>query len=276
MGAISAGRRPSAVPAAASRWERRAQASCSSRRIPFSLAMRSAASPMVSPVEGSAMAGATGSRSRGRTRRNGEILEARLFARAASTKALARRREARMGTWESDSAPPATTTSACPDSMSRQASVMAWLAEVHARDTVYAGTSFGRVPSPTSRARLGACTSCTTVPSTRWPTVSGRTSLRASASRTAALPSSRAVSPARPVPDLWKGVRQPARMAVFMGRSCRARVGWRSQGARRRGPGLDARPFHRAGWSHIQPGMRASRRLPWRDASSSPPRRRAQ
>jgi len=65
---------------------------------------------------------------------------------------------------ERDSAPPATTTSAWPTSIIIAASAIAWLADVHARETVTAGTVTGRVAKPTSRAMLGARTSWTTVP----------------------------------------------------------------------------------------------------------------
>ena len=53
------------------RWLGSAIRSCSSRVMPFSLAIFSADWPMVRPVDGSAMAGVSGTRSRGRTRGEG-------------------------------------------------------------------------------------------------------------------------------------------------------------------------------------------------------------
>src|SRR5207247_5034830 len=60
--------RPSSVPRAASSWLRSAQRSCAAREMWFSLAIFSADWPIDSPVDGSAMAGDTGIRSRGRIR----------------------------------------------------------------------------------------------------------------------------------------------------------------------------------------------------------------
>ena len=55
-----------AFHAAAARWcEASAISSCHAREMPFSLAIFSALSPMVRPVEYSAMAGGTGTRSLG-------------------------------------------------------------------------------------------------------------------------------------------------------------------------------------------------------------------
>ena len=133
-----------------------AQRSCSSRPIPFSLAIRSAAWPIVSPVEYSAMAGATGIRSRGRVRAKVRSRAPSVLARDAATKVRDSRSETRIGIRDRHSAPPATTVSAYPASMRFTPSEMAWLADEQARETVTAGTSFGRVDSPTSRAMLGA------------------------------------------------------------------------------------------------------------------------
>ncbi len=111
-GAISALRRPSEVPWAASRWLRSAQRSCASRLMRFSFAIFSADCPMDSPVDGSAMAGATGTRSRGRTRAKLRTRAITVFALLASIRTSARRRDARIGISESASAPPARMTSA--------------------------------------------------------------------------------------------------------------------------------------------------------------------
>ena len=71
----------------------------------------------------------------------------------------------RMGTSVSDSAPPAMTMSAIPSAICSAPEVMAWLLDAHARPTVNEGTRGGiPAPSVTSRAMLGSCTDCTTVP----------------------------------------------------------------------------------------------------------------
>ncbi len=106
---------------------------------------------------GSAIAGATGARCRGR-------IPAKAFTRSPTERALdaftsASRMvsEKRIGTSVSDSAPPAMTTSASPSAMCSAAEVIAWFAEAHARPTVKAGTEAG-IPEPscTSRAMLGS------------------------------------------------------------------------------------------------------------------------
>ena len=111
-GVISAVSRPSCVPAAASSCERRAHASWSSREIPFSFAMRSADSPIVSPVVGSAIAGLTGMRSLGRTDENGERRCPNVFPLAATTSVFESLSVTVIGMCDNDSDPPATTTSA--------------------------------------------------------------------------------------------------------------------------------------------------------------------
>ena len=152
------------MPAWALRCDRSAHRSWSSREIPFSLAMRSAAWPIDSPVEYSAIAGATGTRSRGRSRAKALRRAPSVFAREAATSVFDSRSEARIGMRDRHSAPPATTMSAHPASMRFAPSAIAWLAEAQARETVTAGTSFGSADSPTSRAMFGACGSCSTVP----------------------------------------------------------------------------------------------------------------
>src|SRR5262245_24784667 len=99
----------------------------------FSFAIFSADWPIVSPVDGSEMAGATGMRSRGRVRAKVAILEPKLLALLASTRTLERRRDARIGISESDSAPPAIITSACPIAIWSWADAIAWVAEAQAR-----------------------------------------------------------------------------------------------------------------------------------------------
>ena len=135
-GAISAGSRPSAVAAAARWWLRSATSSCASRLMPFSFAIFSADCPMLSPVEGSAMAGVTGTRSRGRVRPKAATRPPRLFARLASTSTRLKRRECRIGMSDSDSTPPARMVSACPREIWSAALAMAWAEEAHARLSV--------------------------------------------------------------------------------------------------------------------------------------------
>jgi hypothetical protein len=163
QGAISALRRPSAVAAAARWWLRSARSSCASRLMPFSLAIFSADCPMDSPVEGSAIAGVTGTRARGRVRPKADRRAPKVFARLASTSTRVKRREWRMGMSESDSTPPARIVSAWPSAIWSAALLMAWALEAQARFRVYAGTlgrSCGR--RLTSRPTLGARTDGTT------------------------------------------------------------------------------------------------------------------
>ena len=161
---MSLGSLPSLAPAAASWCERRAHASCVAREIWFSFAIRSAAAPIVSPVVGSAMAGATGIKSLGRKLENGATRSLSVFPFAAVTRAFENLSLTVIGIRERHSDPPAMTTSAWPTSMSCVPSVIAWFADVQALETVTAGTPFGSTASPTSRAMFGAFGSWTTVP----------------------------------------------------------------------------------------------------------------
>ena len=164
-GTISAVSRPSCVPAAANRCDRSAYWSCSSRGMALIFAIFSADSPMDSPVLGSAMAGVIGTRSRGRTFASARTRPPNVFAFDAATSASLMPREWRIGTFDSDSAPPAMMTSAWPSAIWSAASVMAWFADAQARPTVNDCTPFGSSGrSETSRAMFGASTDCTTVP----------------------------------------------------------------------------------------------------------------
>src|SRR5438093_12707843 len=78
----------------------------------FSLAIFSADWPIVSPVEGSAIAGDTGIRSRGRLFANALTRCRAVLALLASTRMSARRREAKIGMSERLSTPPARITAA--------------------------------------------------------------------------------------------------------------------------------------------------------------------
>ena len=119
---------------------------------------------MVSPVVGSAMAGATGTKSLGRKLENGARRSRRVFPLAAVTRMFENFSLTVIGIRESDSDPPAMTTSVCPISIRCAPSVIAWFADVQALETVTAGTPFGSAARPTSRAMFGAFGSCTTVP----------------------------------------------------------------------------------------------------------------
>ena len=104
--------------------------------MPFSFAIFSADWPMLSPVEGSAIAGVTGTRSRGRARLRAATRPATLLARPALTSIRLKRRECRIGMSESDSTPPARMVSACPRAIWSAALAMAWAEEAQARLSV--------------------------------------------------------------------------------------------------------------------------------------------
>ena len=162
--------------------------------MPFSFAIFSADWPIVRPVDGSAMAGACGTRSRGRRRAKMPSRAPSERAFCASTRARDMRRLWRIGTSDRLSAPPAMPTSTCPSRMAEITSTIASFADAHARFTVCAGTDRGSgVRSTTSRPRFGAFTDGTTWPITTMPTTAGSISVRSSSSRTAAVPRSSAV-----------------------------------------------------------------------------------
>ena len=182
------------MAAAALRWLRYAIQSCSSRVMPFSRAIFSADWPMVRPVDGSAMAGAWGARSAGRSLAKAFSFAARLRALEASTRVWAIRRLCRMGMSDRLSAPPAIPTEAWPSRISSTTSAIASPADAQARLTVWAGMLTGRpVPRTTSRARLGAATDGMTWPMTTVSTAAGSASLRSTSSRTHARARSTAV-----------------------------------------------------------------------------------
>ena len=120
-----------------------------------------------------------------------------------------------MGTLESDSAPPARTTSHSPLRMASAAKVMARLDEAQARLTVVPGTSMGSEErKTTSRPRLRACRAGTTTPKTDIWTAAGSRPVRAISSPTATAERSTTSMSRKWVPALTKGVRQPATMAT--------------------------------------------------------------
>ncbi len=147
--------------------------------MPFSFAIFSADWPIDSPVEGSAMAGVTGTKSRGRTRASTPRRSAMAFALLASTSSWLIRFECSTGMSESDSTPPASTTSACPRRIWSAALVMACAEEAQARLSVYAGTLRGNCGRRlTSRATLGVSTEGTTCPMTTSSMAAGSISVR--------------------------------------------------------------------------------------------------
>ena len=170
---------------------------------------------MVRPVEYSAIAGGTGRTSLSFSPRNAFIRLPSDFALLAATSARLSGFETRMGTFESDSAPPAITTSACREAMASAALTIAWFAEAHARDTVNASVLAGSPHArAASRARFGACTFVTTVPSTTWSTASALSSARLKSSARTERARSSEVSSARNPPAFANGVRHPATNAM--------------------------------------------------------------
>ena len=150
------------------------------------------------------------------------------FALLAETMASEKPREWRIGTLESDSAPPAIATFTCPSAIWSAASVIAWLAEAQARLTVNACVDFGRCGiSETSRAMFGAMTDGMTVPKTSASTCAPSSSERWMSSATTRRPRSIAETERSVVPARANGVRSPATMATrwvlfsFMGESYR-------------------------------------------------------
>ena len=149
----------------------------------FSLAIFSADSPMVWPVVYSAIAGATGARSAGRSLPKAPIFCGSVLARLAAMKVCAALRENWMGTLDSDSAPPASTTSASPERIAPAAKVIARVEEAQARFTVTPGMRNGsEVRKTTSRPRFGASSAGTTTPKTERSISSGSIAVRATSS----------------------------------------------------------------------------------------------
>ncbi len=178
--------------------------------MPFSLAIFSALWPMVRPVEYSAMAGGTGTRSLGwrpakaRTRSGSER------ARLAFTRARERGRLVKMGTSLIDSVPPAMATRLTPRAIAEATSVNAWMDVAQALETEWASMPRGSAEArPTSRAMLGARSVGMAWPKTTWSISAGSMSARWTSSRTTAAPSSSEVREPKTPPALTKGVRSP-------------------------------------------------------------------
>src|SRR4029078_7669416 len=91
-----------------------------------------------------AIAGGTGTRSRGRSLARTEILAGRLLALANSMSRRAALLEYWIVTLDSDSAPPASTTSTSPLRIASAPKAMARLEEAQARLTVVPGMFIGR------------------------------------------------------------------------------------------------------------------------------------
>src|SRR5687768_13220691 len=109
---------------------------------------------MVMPVVYSAIAGATGAKSRGRNRDATATLPPKPLARSSAISFLAAPRENWIGTLESDSAPPASTTSQSPTRIASAAEVIARLDEAQARLTALPEARIGNdARNTTSRPR---------------------------------------------------------------------------------------------------------------------------
>ena len=186
---------PSFQAAAALRWEESAMASCSAREMWFSCAIFSALCPMVRPVEYSAMAGGTGTRSAACSPSKARSFSGSRLAREAFTSARASGRLVKIGASDMHSVPPAMATVESPRAIAEATSVSAWRLVAQARATVCVSMVRGRpAASTTSRAMLGASSVGMTWPKTSWSMVAGSTSERSTSSWTTTRPRSSAVS----------------------------------------------------------------------------------
>ena len=124
----------------------------------------------------------------------------------------------RWGPFDIDSCPPATTTVASPDLISRAASMIAVRPDRQILLTVTAGTSQPS-PAPIAACRAGPCPepAWTTWPMITASTSAGATPDRSSAVRMAWLPSWTAVWEESAPFSLPKAVRAPARMTTSVG-----------------------------------------------------------
>ncbi len=201
--------------------------SCASRVMPFSFAIRSALSPIDSPVDGSAIAGVRGARSFGRTPVSAATRCITVFAFDAVSSASRSCFDRSIGMSDRTSTPPAIITSACPRTIWSAAEVIAWFAEAHARLTLKAGLVGGMpAASATSRPTFGASMLGTTTPYTTSSTSSGSSSARDSSSRTATVPSCVGLMSRNHEPAFANGVRQPSTIATLLPFSAMAASGW--------------------------------------------------
>ena len=228
---------------------------------------------MLRPVDGSAMAGVSGRRSRRPMPAKAERRAPRLFARDASTSARAMRRLCRIGTSDRLSAPPAMPASAWPRRIAFATWAMASLAEAQARFTVRPGTPGGRpTRSAVSRPRLGAFTDGMTWPITTVPIQAGSASVRSRSSRTQAVARSRAVRSRNAVPALANGVRQPASTATLLSRLISVDLGRGDLPPPRRSVPQGTKPPGFKMWPYGLPGTPNDTRTPLVKQGSPVPR----
>src|SRR5215469_7271549 len=117
-----------------------------------------------------------------------------------------------------DSAPPATATSQSPSRIAWAADTIACSPLPHRRLTVNAGVSTGRPPlTAATRLRyMSRASVWITLPRTAWPTSSGCTPARATASRTTVAARSHGGTAARPPPYLPIAVRTADSTSTFL------------------------------------------------------------
>src|SRR6185295_4475336 len=196
-------------------WDIRAISSWARREIAFSFAIFSADSPIVWPVVDSAIAGATGARSAGRSLAIAASFCGSVFALESAMNIREAFFENRIGTFDSDSAPPASTASASPARIASAPNVIARFDEAHAKLTVVPTTSCGSDRrNTTSRPRFGAWSAGITQPNTERSISVGSIPVRAISSPAAALERSTTSMLAKSVPALANGVRQPSTKAT--------------------------------------------------------------
>ncbi len=119
------------------------------------------------------------------------------------------------GTFDSDSAPPASTISASPRRIASAPLVMARLAEAQARFTVVPGIDAGSAARKTiSRPRFGAWSAATTTPKTHRSISAGSIAARATTSAAAIPARSMTSSSFKSLPARANGVRQASTTAT--------------------------------------------------------------
>ena len=119
------------------------------------------------------------------------------------------------GTFDSDSAPPASTISASPRRIASAPLVIARLAEAQARLTVVPGIDAGSAARKTiSRPRFGACSAATTTPKMAKSISAGSMPARATTSAAGMPARSMTSSSRRSLPARANGVRQASTIAT--------------------------------------------------------------
>ena len=196
---ISALKRPSRIAASARAWLSAAKASCSARPIEYRSATFSAVIPMWMSWKAS-------------VRPSWIMWSSTLpWPRRSPQRAPGRRKGARLML----SVPPATISSASPQRMACAASITAFRPEPQTLLTVVAGTESGS-PALIAACRAGfmpspACRMQPRITSSTW---SGRMPARRTASRTATVASSTALTSLSAPPKVPTGVRQPETMTT--------------------------------------------------------------